>query len=230
MQPNVRKLFLDEYHTHPIVIDGKCFAAITRLVHLARVCQVCGLPYTVESVVRLRVAENICLSCYLKTQRDAYTFIGKHDAEEGSEHTTYLYLDVNGMVHYSTTASDDGPRENVEMTLRYYGFPLPHFYTENGQEKELYGGEWHIRGDVRTQSVVVIEFIKRIDDHRHIPFLSTKHGDVLLLEKRRGNTRRLYQQAKRQYELTTEKNQWFESDILRLVSELASAEYDRAQA
>ena len=226
MNPQVTIIYLDEYHSHPIAIAESAFAEIERLVLAARVCRICGLPYTQETGNRPRVTQNICLACFLKKQRDTYTFVGKQDAEPGSRYTTYLYLDRRGMVHYSTTAHDDDPEESIEETLRYYGFPVPDSYTESGQHIKFYGGQWYIRGDVKTHSVVVIEFIRNIDDYRHIPFLTTKQGDVVFLDKRRGNTRRLYQTAKKQYEATTSKYNRWESGIYTLVSELASAEHD----
>jgi hypothetical protein len=240
MNSKVKKLFLDENHYHPITIATSAFAEIERLVLAARVCDTCALPYTDETGNRPRVAQNTCLACYLKSQRDTYTFVGKQEAEPKSQYTTYLYLDASGVVHYSHTSSDDDPQESIEMTLRYYGFPVPTSYPEDGQLIELYCGDWYIRGDVTTQSVVVIEFFKRIGDCRHFPFLSYKHGDVILLDKRRGTTRRLYQAAKKQHEASKDQRGYYhlhgreighfsETNVYYLVSDLASQEYDTKQ-
>ncbi len=240
MNPQVTIIYLDAYHSHPIAVAESAFAEIERQVLAARVCRICGLPYTEETGNRLRVAENLCLVCYLKKQQDTYTFIGKDETESSRHYSTYLYLDAKGVVHYSHTSSDDDPQASIEMTLRYYGFPVPTSYPENGQQIELYAGNWYIRGDVVHQSVVVIEFVKRIDDYRHFPFLSYKQGDVVLLDKRRGNTRRLYQTAKKQHEASKDQRGYYhlhdreighfsETNVYYIVSDLASAEYDDKQ-
>ncbi len=239
MNPQAKIIYLDEYHSHPIAIAASAFAEIERQVLAARVCRICALPYTQETGNRPRVTQNICLVCYLKKQQDTYTFVGK-DETESRHYTTYLYLDVKGIVHYSTTAHEDKPQESIEMTLRFYGFPVPESYTENDQPRELSGGDWYLRGDVRNQSALVIEYIKHLGDYRHIPFLTTKHGEAVFLDKRRGNTRRLYQAAKKQHEASKDRRgyyhlhgreigNFYETDVYRIVSDLASAEHDTSK-
>ena len=240
MNPQVKIVYLDAYHSHPIAIAESAFADIERQVLAARVCRICGLPYTEETGNRPRVTQNLCLVCYLKKQRDTYTFVGKDETESTSHSTTSLYLDVKGIVHYSTTSNDNDPEESIEMTLRFYGFPVPDSIEASGEQIPLYAGNWYIHGDVRNQSVVVIEFIKRIDDYRHFPFLSYKQGEAVLLDKRRGNTRRLYLAAKKQHEASKDRRGYYhlhgreighfsETNVYYIVSDLASAEYDAKQ-
>jgi hypothetical protein len=215
-------VYLDEHHAHPITISADAFADVERLVLAARVCGVCALAYSSE---RIRVAANTCLLCYVQQQRDTYTFAGRLETEEPSKYETFLFLDVNGIVHLSTTGNDYPPQESKEQTLRYYGFPVPTTYPEADEQKTLYSGEWNFCGDVRQHAALVIEYIKRSGDHQHIPFLVYKHGPVMFLDKRRGETRRLYQAAKKQYEAVTPQHSRWTSGIYKLVSALASAEY-----
>jgi hypothetical protein len=237
MSQNINLIYLDEDHHHPIAIAASAFADIERQVLAARVCRICALPYTDE---RLRVTENTCLACYLKKQQETYTFVGRNETESSRHYNTYLYLDRNGIVHYSHTSSDDDPQKSIEMTLHFYGFPVPDSYQENGEQTRLYAENWYIRGDVTTHSVVVIEFITYIEDYRHVPFLSYKHGEVIPLDKRRGMTRRLYQAAKKQHEASKDQQGYYhlhgseighfsETHVYSIVSDLASAEYDASK-
>jgi len=97
----------------------------------------------------------------------------------------------------------------------------------------------NVRRVQKGQGVLVLEYNQSWGDHIKLLFLSYHNGEAVLLDKRKGQGRKWFIEAKKTIEATRtgreyhwkgrDSYQIYTSDIYELVSQFASAEYDARQ-
>ncbi len=226
---------LDNRREYAVNLDA--YAQIVALVLANLVCSRCGMPY---SLVNPMVMLNWCLDCYCREYKDGLTYLGVLREDKDGDKTHY-FIDKRGMIYTSSTTNKDKPSESITDTLRYYHFQIPKEGEHKGQKVEFSPYHWYIHGEVAQDCVLAIEW-----SHNYFPeygkhvFICYKDGETEPFNKRKGEHRKLYQQAKQQMEASRpgpygpyivrgrEVNGLWESCIYEIVSEIASAAY-RAQ-
>ncbi len=215
-----------EYTVNPDV-----YPAIVELVMSSLVCSHCGFPYTHDHPM---VMLNWCLVCYEREYKDGLTYLGVLRTDADGDKTHY-FKSPKGMIYTSSTTNKDKPSESITETLRYWHFKVPQKGEQNGKEIDFSVYHWQIHGEVDKDCVLIIEW-----SHNYFPkygkhvYICYKDGETEPFNKRKGEHRRLYQQAKAQMEASRpgpygpyivrgrEVNGLWESCIYEIVSELAS--------
>lgn len=191
-----------EYSSYEITISEDAFQEIVKLVQANAVCRRCNELYSAENP---NVAGNLCLSCFLQTDRHGLAFVKKAPPELAPVYhssyapyigETYLFLDPRGYVHL--TRSGPGEKEEAsehpESTLSYWGFPIPREASKNGQTIAL-KGYWMIYGDVRTDEVIMLR-------SQDILFLAKRKGQAIQFNKRKALHRQMLAEAQAELEAT----------------------------
>jgi hypothetical protein len=233
----MKHIRLDNHHEY--VVSDSAYPQIEVMVEANLVCETCEKPYTPE---RPQVARNRCLPCFLRFhQSNPLHYVGVVKTE--SKTPVHGFLDAVGYLCPSTSEDDvRSLNQSKTYTLKYFGYPVPsHILLESEtEERRLESGGWQIHGDFRNgQAVLVLEYTQPYGDHFKLFFLSYRNGEADLLDKRRGQGRKWFIEAKKTIEATRvgREYRWkgrgsyqiFNSDIYELVSELASAQYAARQ-
>ena len=165
----MKTIYLDD-RNHTITISDEGYKQIIQIINTHRVCRTCKQPYTDE---RPMVSENMCLSCLLRKEENRLlTFVGVLSVD--SYGTNYGFLDPQGYIHDSSTTSQKVER-NEYQTLVHWGFPVMASYTDGDKTIELDFWRWSIHGNVKHNSVLVLEHTEYSSGTRRA-FLSYKGG------------------------------------------------------
>lgn len=226
-------------YDHAVTITDEAFEQIRTIVQNNLLCETCQRPYTDE---RPQVARNRCVSCFLQYHHSSYLrYVGILKTESATP--VYGFLDAVGYIHPSTQHDDvHSLKQSNRHTLNYYGYPVPLKILLDGEQEERRLDSssfcWQMYGEFKQgQSVLVIEYTQPWGDHLKILFLSYRNGEAILLDKKRGQGRKWFIEAKKQIEATKvdgvyhykgrNSYQFFHSDMYELVAQFASAEYDQ---
>src|SRR5690348_16347249 len=117
---NVRIVYVDEYHSHPLAISSSAYEQITAIVQANRVCQSCAALYTESNPMVIR---NTCLHCFMQSEvvrrEKPLTFIGAF-GEDTSGDMRYKFLDSDGYVYLVDCGSDyNSLKRNILATLAH---------------------------------------------------------------------------------------------------------------
>jgi hypothetical protein len=215
-------------------VNPDMYPAIVDLVMSSLVCSCCGRPYKHD---RPMIMLNWCLACYEREYKDGLTYLGVLRTEADGDQT-HCFKSPKGMIYTSLTTNKDKPSESITETLRYHHFQVPKEGEYKGQKIEFSYYHWYIHGAVQQDCVLIIEWQNTYfpEYGRHV-FICTKDGETEPFNKRKGDHRRLYQQAKEQMEASRPgpygdyivrgrhvEGMW-ESCIYEVVSEIASAQH-----
>jgi hypothetical protein len=230
----MKHIRLDNNNEH--VVSDEVYPQIVAQVLANLVCGTCEKAYTKE---RPQVSLNKCLPCFLRYHESQYlTYAGVLDKRQ--DFTVYGFLNPLGYVYpaFSNRDTRDFNLSNP-YTLKYYGYPVPSHVTLDTKtgERRLDSGSWQIYGEFKKgQSVLVLEYAQAWGDHIKLLFLSYRNGKAVLLDKRKGQGRKWFLEAKKAIEATRvgreyhwkgrDSYQIYTSDIYELVSQFASAQYD----
>ena len=165
----MKTIYLDDKY-HLITISDEAYEQIAQIINAHRVCRRCKQPYTDE---RPMVSENVCVTCLLKKgENSLLTFVGVLSMDRYG--TNYTFLDPKGYIHVSSTSSEK-VELNEYQTLVHWGFPVISSYTDGNKEVTLDSWRWSIHGDVKHNSVLVLEHVEYSSGTRRA-FLSYKGG------------------------------------------------------
>jgi len=219
---------------NPITISDSAFALIKELTLQNKVCRWCEKPYKDD---RPEVAANSCLYCFVERYEKkplAFLESEKIDQEESRQ---FKFIDPEGYLVLTTAKSYGEPGPSIFETIKGWGFPLPETVTIGDTTIPLGNQGWAVYGDFRSNSVIVTLCTT---EKSTFPFLSYRKGACVYLDKRRGETKKLYLAAR--HHLRTSKDsegryryKQYESDFLSssvlypLIADLASAQYDKPQ-
>jgi hypothetical protein len=212
-------------------VNPDAYAQIVALVLANVVCSRCGMPY---SHVNPMVMLNWCLDCYCREYKDGLTYLGVLREDKDGDKTHY-FLSPRGTIYTSSTVNKDRPSESIVETLRYHRFQVPKEGEYRGQKIEFSWYHWSIHGEVAQDCVLIIEWHNTYfpEYGRHV-YICYKDGETVPFNKRKGEHRKLYQQAKTQMEASRpgpygdyivrgrHVGGMWESCIYEIVSELAS--------
>jgi hypothetical protein len=216
-------------------VDPERYEAIVSMVMSNLVCYYCGGPYT---TLHPQVMQNRCLDCYFKEYKDGLKYIGLLRVSQDGDQTHY-FIDAKGKIYLSSTSQPDKPAESITETLRYWHFTVPQKGEYQGREIDFSVYHWQIHGEENKDTVLIIEWSNNYfpEYGKHV-FICFKDGPTEPFNKRKGEHRKLYQQAKAQMEASRpgpygpyivrgrEVNGLWESSIYEIVSELASQAYN----
>lgn len=212
-------------------IEPEVYQTIYEMVLACLLCYYCGEPYTPQ---RPRVAQNVCLKCFMTKYRSYHIleYVGlltRHD--NGDE--THKFIDQKGNIYLTTTTQDHKAEEYPGETLKHWGFQLPKKATIDAKEVEIYPNYLNIYGDVRRHSVLCVLYRKPYGNQEEAIFLCTKEHEATQINKRGG----VYQQAKRQHEATKDARGYYHLNgreiaglygysIYEVISEMQSTLYE----
>jgi hypothetical protein len=221
-----------------VAITSAGYQQMKAIIAAQAVCQECRERYTAE---RPNVALNCCLSCYLQMHPDA-SFIRE---EKGS----FLFLDTAGHVHYSHTTQRPGEYATSETdTLDYWGYPRPQTAADFGASPGFtyWRYKFGMHGHPGTSAAMVLAYTyydsqeePEEGTRREYVFLSIRHGNLTLLERRLKATRDLFKQARARAEATKDSEgcyhlgngpqSWIhESNLYPFIAQIKSEEYAAA--
>lgn len=213
-----------------ITVSDSAFSMIEELALQNAVCRVCDKPY---EEARPEVAQNLCLVCFVtqvyKDDHLSYMEAGEPD-ENGIRQ--FIFMGDKGYL-FSSSARDNYPQVDIAATIKRWGFSLPDRVTLGNRTVLLTNTAWSIYGDIRVNCVIVVECRK---DEEDFPFVCYKHGESVYLDKTKGNTKKLYHEARRQLLQTKgsdgyyrykqyESKQVYKSMIYTLLSDTQSQTY-----
>ena len=148
-----KEIFLD-YGTssHKVILSDEGYQKVLEVVERYRVCSECGDYFTDENMC---VAANTCLTCFRKGKAHL-TFLGR-GLRRGT--LAFFFIDKAGVLSYTVAGSgmDDKDREDKELTILYWGFPLP-ISTQDKQNYELDRASWSIYGDVCNDKMIIVRY------------------------------------------------------------------------
>jgi hypothetical protein len=181
----MRELYLDN-RNHAVTISDETYAQIMTIVNQGQVCQECQNVYTEE---KPQVSLNTCLACFLrKKTNQGLSYAGVHTSQSG--YTYHRFLDEKGYIHTTSTSSTSSDRDEF-MTLQYWGFMLPD--SIDRYRVSIYG-------DVKTNEAVIVE--SQPYNQKDTAFLVYKNDAALELNKRKGEIRKRFADAKARIEAT----------------------------
>ncbi len=218
----------------PITISDSAFALIKELTLQNKVCRWCEKPYKDG---RPEVAANSCLYCFAQRyEKKPLAFLESEHIDQ-EESRQFKFIDPEGYIILTTAKSQGEPGPSIFETIKEWNFPLPELVTIGETTIPLGKREWAVYGDFRSNAVIVTLCTT---EKSTFPFLSYRKDTCVYLDKRRGETRKLYQAAR--HHLITSKSddgryryKQYESHVLStsilypLIADLASAQYDKPQ-
>jgi len=233
----VKQIRLDNYHE--VIVSDEAYERIVAIVEANQVCKLCSKPYTEKNP---QVAEHTCLTCFLKREANQHLiFIGLHS--ETTYTTYYSYRDSKGYIYLSSTATDKAAERSNYDTALHWGFIVPGTFLRNGEDHKLASSYWSIYGNFRKNPVIVIEYWEGYGERLRVAFLSDQAGNLAELNKRKGDIRKLFSQARAQVDATRDEQgryhigdseddwttyQIVDSHLYRVISDIASAAFDKS--
>jgi hypothetical protein len=199
----VRIVYVDEYHAHPLAISLSAFEQINAIAAANRVCQVCASPYAQENPM---VVRNTCLACFLRSElvkrENNLAFVGASGIDTAGD-TQYTFIDSDGYIFLSDSGSETTKLErDIYQTLLYWGFKLPETVNRNGIERRLNDRAWSIYGDFRQLPVIVVKYKEYYGEHTEAVFFVYKDKLAVEVNKRLKAVQQVFQQARAQIEAT----------------------------
>jgi len=228
-----------EFSSFDLTITDAAYEQIVALVEAHQICSRCEKLFTPENPC---VAINTCLGCYLRFHHtNTLTFLGMH--ETGKYGTAYAYIGPRGYVYLSDTHNSiDRLEQNNAATLKQRGFHVPASITLREGERQLHSSYWYIYGEFTTDAVVFLNYHESYGDRFEAVFLATRHGDTVLFNKRKGDHRRLWLEAKTALEATKDASGMYhigedrttyqieDYHLYRVASRIASAAHEQQKA
>jgi hypothetical protein len=225
----MKTIYLDQWHTSPLIISDEGFAHISSLISQYLVCGTCEQAYSQQNP---QVGQNICLSCLVMRQHDL-TYVGPGEPDEAGR-AIFIFLDKEGYVYSSIAGASEKAVKDVYRTMVHWGFPVPTTYTTAQGEIPLHRSDWRLHGDLWEASVIVAEY----EGHRpSLAFLLYKEGTYKELSKRDSETKWLLQRARETINATRGQDgryhvgayptyTIFDSQVYAVVSAMESAVYE----
>ncbi len=204
MGKDVKTVYLDEYHSHPLTISSSAYEQIIALAAANRVCLVCASPYTAKNPM---VVRNTCLSCFTQSgvvrREKPLTFTGEAGRDSAGD-MQYQFIDADGYVYQVDSGSECTQlKRDIYQTLLHWGFRLPETVSRNGKDYELSDHTWFsIYGDFRTKPVIVVKYKEYYGDHLEAVFFVYKDKLAVEVNKRLRAVQQLFKQAREQLEAT----------------------------
>lgn len=233
----VKIVYLDEYHSHPLAISLSAYQQIKALAAEHQVCQRCAASYTKQNPM---VVRNACLRCFMQSdavrQVKQLGFIGE-SGKDSSGDTLYTFIDPDGYIYLTDSGSEYRNLDrSIYDTLLHWGFMLPETITRNDKEKKLDNSSWYIYGDFRNNPVIVCTYHEYYGDHLEAVFLIYKDTLAVEVNKRLKAIQQLFKKARAHIEATRDEQGRYhygddyttyhieDSHLYPIISELLSSE------
>jgi len=195
----MKTIYFENAHSQPITVSDDGYELIKQLIETSKACSSCGFHYDAANP---EVARNLCLVCFLGDKRNIpLEYVGSYTNKTTyNEYLYYTFMAPDGhMWESSPTSYHNEARESARTTLAYWDFILPGSVVIDGVERFL-SPEWSIYGDVREPVVVAVN--TRHDSGKSFVFLLYKDDQPRELNKRKGEIRKLFAEARKRLEAT----------------------------
>jgi hypothetical protein len=219
---NVKIVFLDGDHAHPLAISPSAFEQIKAITAANQVCQVCASPYVKRNPM---VVRNTCLHCFMQSdvvKREKPLSIVGEFGRDLKGVRQYKFLDSDGYVYLTDSGSETTRLErSIHATLMHWGFRLPESVIRNERTIALDTHSWHIYGNFRINPVIVCRYKEYYGTHLEAVFFVYKYAPGVEINKRLRVVQQLFQQARAQLEGTKTRS-LEDSDLYPVISDLLS--------
>lgn len=204
-------IYLGYYHGHSIAVSDEAYEQIKAIIEAGKVCTRCQGHYSQENP---ETARNICLKCFLGDEaRSSLSYVGPYMHQSAGTSYTYHYellIDTKGYIYtISPDLSQERESRDEFLTMRHWGFHVPEQVIYNGETVKLHASEWGIFGDIHDPVIVGRNHHSRLHDSKTFAFLLYKDQEAKELNKRKGDIKDLFREARRRVEATKDEKGWY---------------------
>lgn len=206
-------VYLGYYHGHSVHVSDEALEQIKAIIKTGAICKECSSHYDEHNP---ETARNVCLHCFLKDEnRSTLSYVGPYDHQSAGSSYSYHYellIDGKGYIYtISPDLSHEREARDEYLTMKHWGFQVPEQIVYNEEVIPLHASEWHIFGDIHDPVIVGRNHHSRLHDSKTFVFLLYQDREAKELNKRKGDIKALFQEARGRVEATKDERGYYRS-------------------